>query len=327
MIDTIPLGSEGLHTSRLGLGCMGMSEFYIGGTVTEFRRTIREAIACGITMFDTADMYGPFTNEQFVGTCLRSHRSEVLIATKFGYVRRGDGTRLGLNGRPEYVKSSCDASLRRLRSEYIDLYYLHRVDRTVPIEETVGAMADLVRAGKVRYLGLSEVTSDTLRRAHAVHPISAVQSEYSLATRDLERDLFGTLRALNVGFVAYAPLGRGLLSGRFKTIEDVPLLDYRRSTPRFLGENLQHNATLVTELERLAAELLMTPSQLALAWVRLKIGDSVILVGTGNSRRLLENIASLKCDISPDVLTALDAVFKPNAIRGDRYPDMTRVNG
>jgi aryl-alcohol dehydrogenase-like predicted oxidoreductase len=327
MIDPIDLGTQGLRASRIALGCMGMSEFYVGSTERESQATIEAAVSHGVTMFDTADMYGPFTNEELVGRCLKPHRAQVILATKFGYVRRTDGTRLGLNGRPEYVRRACDESLRRLGTDYLDLYYLHRVDRNVPIEDTVGAMAGLVRAGKVRYLGLSEVAESTLRRAHAVHPISAVQTEYSLISRDPEFDLFQLLKSLGIGFVAYAPLGRGLLTGRFQSVGDIAPSDYRQTSPRFSSENLTYNSLLVTELQRMAREIGATAAQLALAWVRHKLGDGgVILVGTANRSRLLENISALQLKLEAPHVVELDEVFNRGVIRGARYPDMSRVD-
>lgn len=323
----VRLGSQGLIGSSLALGCMGMSEFYVGSSESESRATIHQAVAYGITMFDTADMYGPFTNERLVGSSLKPYRVNVTIATKFGYVRLPDGTRMGLSGRPEYVKRACEDSLRRLNTDYIDLYYLHRVDRTIPIEDTIGAMAELVRDGKVRYLGLSEVSSVTLRRAHAVFPISAVQSEYSLFSRDPELELFQTLRDLDVGFVAYAPLGRGLLTGRFRTTDDIPMQAYRRTTPRFWPDNLRHNAALVSRLEQVARDRGVTPAQLALAWVKQKIEDGCIVVGTANRSRLTENIASLAVELARHDLLVLDLLFYRGAAHGNRYADMSRVNG
>lgn len=327
MIEIVAVGSLGLATSRLALGCMGMSEFYVGSTQAASKATIHEAVAQGITMFDTADMYGPFQNEHLVGDCLRPYREKVVIATKFGYVRLPDGTRLGLSGHPDYVKSACEASLRRLKTDYIDLYYLHRVDRAIAIEDTVAAMARLVEEGKVRFIGLSEVSAGTLRRAHAVFPVSAVQSEYSLLSRDPEFDLFDVLRELNIGFVAYAPLGRGLLTGRFRKIEDIPTQDYRRTTPRFSGDNLKHNVSLGDLLEKIGREIGATRAQVALAWVREKIGNAVVLVGTTSAQRLRENVFSFSVHLDSAFLDALDQMFHREATHGDRYSDMSRVNG
>lgn len=327
MIERISLGTQGLRASRIALGCMGMSEFYVGSTERESQATIEAAVSHGITMFDTADMYGPFTNEELVGSCLKRHRAQVILATKFGYVRQLDGTRLGLNGRPKYVRKACDDSLRRLGTDYIDLYYLHRVDSNVPIEDTVGAMAELVWVGKVRFLGLSEVSARTLRRAHAVHPISAVQTEFSLVSRDPEFDLFQSLTDLGIGFVAYAPLGRGLLTGRFQGTSDIAPFDYRQTSPRFSAENLTHNSGLVAQLQRTARAMGATAAQLALAWVQHKLGDrGVILVGTANRSRLLENIRALQLVLGESHLAALDHIFKRGVIRGARYPDMSRVD-
>jgi aryl-alcohol dehydrogenase-like predicted oxidoreductase len=326
-MDQLPLGQQGLIVSRLALGCMGMSEFYVGSTPTDCKATIRAALENGITFFDTADMYGPFTNEILVGSCLKHYRSEVVLATKFGYVRKSDGTRLGLNGKPEYVRAACEASLRRLRTDYIDLYYLHRLDRRVPVEDTVGAMSELVKAGKVRHIGLSEVSASTLRRAHAVFPVSAVQTEFSLVSRDAEVELLDVLRALGVGFVGYAPLGRGLLTGRFSTTAHVPATDYRHTTPRFSPDNLVHNAALVKILELLSHGAGTTPAQLALAWARYKVeGVGAVLVGTTNPKRLLENISAFDIQLDPTTLAALDEAFPIGVARGERYPDMSRVN-
>ena len=324
---SVPVGSQGLETSQLALGCMGMSEFYIGATDAESRATIQEAVELGITLYDTADMYGPFTNERLLGECLRSCRDRVQIATKFGYVRGSDGTRRGLCGSSQYVKSACDASLLRLRCHYIDLYYLHRVDRSVPIEETVGAMADLVHEGKVRFIGLSEVSPATLRRAHSVFPISAVQTEYSLLSRDPERELLSALESLGVGLVAYAPLGRGLLSGRFHTVSDVPEFDYRRTTPRFAPGNLEHNSKLVKKLEVIAADYHVTPAQMAIAWLKSKVTNGVILIGTAQRRRLAENLTAMQIELNSVAISALDDIFTMDAVRGARYTDMSRVDG
>jgi aryl-alcohol dehydrogenase-like predicted oxidoreductase len=325
-MEIVSIGCQGLTTSQLGLGCMGMSDFYIRSTEAESATTIHSAVAEGVTMFDTADMYGPFTNERLVGACLKPHRGSVVIATKFGTVRLPDGTR-GINGRPDYVRKACEASLHRLNTEYIDLYYLHRVDRAVPIEDTIGAMALLVQEGKVRFIGLSEVSPLTLRRAHAIFPISAVQSEYSLVSRDPEFDLFDTLQELAIGFVAYAPLGRGLLTGRFVRLQDIPQQDYRHTTPRFSADNFKHNIELVELLRQMACQANTTPTQLALAWARQKIGRGIVLVGTTSPLRLRENIASLSVNLSSGDVDALDHVFHRHAVCGARYADMSRVNG
>lgn len=326
MIEHVALGEQGLLVARMALGCMGMSEFYPGGSETESAATIAAAVDAGITMLDTADMYGPFTNEELVGACVHHRRSSVVLATKFGYVRHPDGTRLGLNGRPDYVRHACAASLRRLRTDYIDIYYLHRVDSAVPIEDTVGAMSLLVKEGKIRFLGLSEVSASTLRRALATAPISVVQTEYSLLSRDPEADLFGTLRELNVGFVAYAPLGRGLLTNTILRAEDLPGDDYRLCTPRFSCENLSHNVATVAQLGAVARDLGIAPTLIALAWVRQRIGDGVVLMGTKHRTRLAQNLTSLAVVLSDETMALLDVMFPPNVARGARYPDMSRVN-
>src|SRR5512144_775326 len=266
-METRKLGTQGLAVSALGLGCMGMSEFYKGADAQETIATLQRAIELGVTFLDTADMYGPFKNEELVGRALEGRREKVVLATKFGNQRGTDGSFLGVNGKPEYVRSACDASLRRLGVERIDLYYQHRVDPTVPIEDTVGAMAELVRAGKVRWLGLSEAAPATIRRAHRVHPISALQTEYSLWSRDPEDEVLPAVRKLGIGFVAYSPLGRGFLSGRYRSFEELPEGDYRRMSPRFQGENFARNLRLVDRVQEMARARGVSASQLALAWV------------------------------------------------------------
>jgi aryl-alcohol dehydrogenase-like predicted oxidoreductase len=325
-MKTRRLGNEGLEVSAEGLGCMGMSEFYGHADEQEAIATIHRALELGVTLLDTADMYGPFTNERLVGRAIAGRREQVVLATKFGNERREDGSWVGINGRPEYVHSACEASLTRLGVEHIDLYYQHRVDKTVPIEETVGAMAELVAQGKVRHLGLSEASPETIRRAHAVHPIAALQTEYSLWSRDPEAAILPTVRELGIGFVAYSPLGRGFLSGAYKKPEDLPEDDFRRRHPRFQGENFRRNLELVERVEEIAAEKGVTAGQLALAWVLSRGEDVVPIPGTKRRSYLEENVAAAAIELTEDEQARIEQAAPAGATAGDRYADMSTID-
>lgn len=323
----VSLGNEGLKVSRMGLGCMGMSDFYKGeGSEDLSIKTIHHALERGLNFLDTADMYGPFTNEILVGKAIKGKRDQVVLATKFGNERSPDGKFLGVNGRPEYVKKCCHDSLKRLGVEVIDLYYQHRVDPKVPIEETVGAMKDLYNEGKVRFIGLSEAAPETIKKAHRVHPISALQTEYSLWTRDPEEEILPLVRKLGIGYVAYSPLGRGFLTGQFKSPTDIPEGDYRRNHPRFQGDNFKQNLELVKRVEDMARRYKKTPAQIALAWLLGQGEDIVPIPGTRRMDRLDENLGALDVHLSKADQDELTNSFPMAAVHGARYADMSTVN-
>jgi aryl-alcohol dehydrogenase-like predicted oxidoreductase len=327
-MNTRKLGKSGLVVSSMGLGCMGMSEFYAGRDEKEAIATIHRALEIGINLLDTADMYGPFTNEELVGRAIKGRRDEVVLATKFGNVRSEDGSFRGINGRPEYVITACELSLRRLSVDTIDLYYQHRVDPNTPIEDTVGAMTQLVEQGKVRHIGLSEAGIETIRRAHKVHPITALQTEYSLWSRDPEDGILDVCRELGIGFVAYSPLGRGFLTGQIKSFDDLAPDDYRRNSPRFQGQNFKKNLELIRRTEAMAAEKGCTPAQLTLAWVLAQGEDIVPIPGTKRPKYLEENVAALDVVISPQDRKRIDEIAPKGVAAGMRYPEsaMAAVN-
>ncbi len=325
-METRKLGNQGLEVSEIGLGCMGMSEFYGTPDEDESIATIHRSIELGVTFIDTADMYGPFTNEKLVGKAISDRRDQVTLATKFGNERSEDGTRLGVNGRPDYVRKSCNESLQRLGVDHIDLYYQHRVDTDTPVEETWGAMQELVEAGKVRYLGISEAAPETIRKAHSVHPITALQTEYSLWSRDVEDEILPTVRELGIGFVAYSPLGRGFLTGQIQNFEDLPEGDYRRSSPRFEGENFDKNLELVEKVREIAEEKGVAPGQLAISWLLHQGEDIVPIPGTKRRKYLEENAGATEIELTSEELSRIDEAAPKGVAAGERYPDMSTVN-
>jgi aryl-alcohol dehydrogenase-like predicted oxidoreductase len=320
-MDHTTLGKSELKVSRIGLGCMGMSEFYGPRDNEESLATIHLAFDLGINFLDTADMYGVGQNEELVGKAIKGRRDTVILATKFGNVRGKDGSFLGINGKPEYVKQACEASLKRLDTDYIDLYYQHRVDANTPVEETVGAMADLVKEGQVRYIGLSEAAPETIRRANKIHPLTALQTEYSLWTRDVEKELLSTVRELHIGFVAYSPLGRGFLTGKIRKVEDLAPEDWRRLNPRFKKENLEHNLKIIQGLAKIAEEKKCTLAQLALAWLLAQGNDVVPIAGTKKRKYLEENIGALDVKLAENDLKKISATAPISAAKGSRYPE------
>lgn len=328
-METTKLGNSDLIISRLGLGCMGMSEFYGPSSDAASTKLIHQAIDRGITFFDTADMYGRGANERLVGTALKSQREQVVLATKFGVVRSDDPNARGINGHPDYIRQACDASLQRLGVDYIDLYYQHRIDPTVPIEDSIGAMKDLVEEGKVKAIGICEASPKTIRRAHAIHPLSALQSEYSLWTRDPEKETLSTCRELGITFVAYSPLGRGFLSGKIQDTDQLDTSDFRRTNPRFQGENFDRNRALLSAFTDIASKLSIQPAQLALAWVLSQRKDIVAIPGTRRLQYLKQNISSLDIELDRSTIAELDHLFPIGSASGDRYPSqsMSALNG